>query len=57
MISTDAVTLLIAVLSGRPWPPPGVEDTPANRALQDETAAAVEEIVARGWIPDIPAGL
>ena len=57
MAGTDAVGLLLAVLSGRPWPPRGVDDTPRNRALRDEIAADVDRIVARGWIPDVPASL
>ncbi len=48
--------LLIAILTGRPYPPPGVEGTPENRDLWDKISAGVEAMPA-GVIPDVPAGL
>ena len=54
MAGTDAVAILLTVLSGRPWPPPGVPDTPRNRALRDETMADVEAMPP-GMIVDVPA--
>ena len=54
MAGTDAVALLIAVVFGRPWPPPGVPDTPRNRALREEIIAEVDALPP-GVIPDVPA--
>jgi hypothetical protein len=45
---TDATAILLAVVLGRPYPPPGVDDTPRNRALRDETAVP--------WRRSRPAG-
>ncbi len=49
-----AIAILRALLAGDSYPPPGVTDTPANRALWAETAQAIEDLPG-GVIPDIPA--
>jgi GNAT superfamily N-acetyltransferase len=49
-----AVTLLLrAAIAGGPYPPPGVEDTPANRELWGEIGADLAALPA-GVIPDVP---
>jgi hypothetical protein len=51
---SDAVEILLAVVLGRPWPPPGVPDTPASRALRDGIAADVAAMPP-GMIVDVPS--
>lgn len=48
------MALPIAVLSGRPYPPPGVKDTPRRRRLWAEITAAVDDLARQGLIPDVP---
>lgn len=48
------MALLIAILSGRPYPPPGVKDTPRRRRLWAEITAAVDDLARQGLIPDVP---
>jgi len=54
MAADAAVALLVAFVFGQPWPP-GVADTPRRRQLAAATAADVEALLARGWLPDVPA--
>ncbi len=51
----DAIAMLRALLAGARYPPPGVEDTPENRATWDALVADLDAMAARGVIPDIPA--
>jgi hypothetical protein len=48
-----AVQLLRAQLDGQDYPPPGVEDTPANHELWDEIAASIDALPP-GVLPDVP---
>lgn len=48
-----AVIILQAIMAGQEYPPEGVPDTPANRALWAETARAVDELPP-GVTPEIP---
>lgn len=47
--------MMRAILAGARYPPPGIEDTPANRALWAELAADMDRMEALGIVPDIPA--
>jgi hypothetical protein len=49
-----ALALNRAAIDGQPFPP-DVPDTPRNRRLFGQIRAEVEDIIARGLIPDIPA--
>jgi hypothetical protein len=46
--------MLRAIMAGEPYPPPGVTDTPENRALWASIAADIENLPG-GVLPDIPA--
>ena len=48
------VAVETGLILGKPWPPPGVPDTPAARALRDQVAAAIAALPA-GVIPDVPS--
>jgi hypothetical protein len=50
-----AVEMERAILAGKPYPPDGVPDTLANRALWAEIAQSMDDLEARGIIPEIPA--
>lgn len=50
----NAVAVELGVILGRPWPPPGVPDTTATRALHDDIVASVAALPA-GIIPDVPS--
>jgi hypothetical protein len=43
-----------ALLAGVPYPPPGVEDTPENKATWQRLAQELEDMPA-GQTPEIPA--
>lgn len=49
----DAVRMQRAIMSGGSYPPPGIDDTPGNRALWDEIAADIEAM-PDGMLPDLP---
>lgn len=49
----DPVAIELALILGRSWPPPGVPDTGAARALRDQIAADLAGLPP-GVIPDIP---
>jgi hypothetical protein len=49
-----AVLLLNAVLNGQDYPPDGVPDTPANKALYAQIAADVDAMPG-GVLPDVPS--
>jgi hypothetical protein len=51
MTGADAVAMEVAIVNGRGFADAGVADTPANRALWDEIAAA---IAAEPAAPDVP---
>jgi hypothetical protein len=50
----DVAAITTAVILGRAWPPPGVPDTAATRAVRDKVAADIAAMPP-GVIPDIPA--
>jgi hypothetical protein len=50
---SDAVEILLAILNGEDYPPPGVPDTPGNRALWDATVADIAAMPP-GMIVDVP---
>lgn len=47
------VAVELGVILGRGWPPPGVPDTAATRALRAAIAAAIAALPP-GVIPDLP---
>lgn len=54
-VDGDVVTAIqTALVLGKPWPPPGVPDTPANRAVRDEITAAIAAMPP-GVTPDVPS--
>lgn len=54
MSGHDAVEMLKAHLAGGTYPPPGVPDTPRNRALWDQIGRDIANMPP-GVIPDIPS--
>jgi hypothetical protein len=51
---SDAVEILLAVVLGREYPPPGVEDTARNRALRDDLVRELADWPP-GMIVEVPA--
>jgi len=54
LTSAPSVAMLRALLAGVPYPPPGIPDTPANKAIWDGIAADIDAMPG-GVLPDIPA--
>jgi hypothetical protein len=48
------VAVEAGLILGRGWPPPGVPDTAAARALRDDIAASIAALPP-GVIPDVPS--
>ena len=51
---SDAVEILLAILRGEDYPPPGVDDTPRNRALRDDLVRELADWPP-GIVIDVPA--
>lgn len=50
---SQANRIYVALLNGKPWPPPGVDDTQDNRELRDQIAAEIQDMPA-GSMPYVP---
>ena len=54
MDSDWVIAIETGLVLGKPWPPPGVPDTPATRTLRDEIAGQIAAL-PEGVVPDIPS--
>ena len=53
-MADSIVRMLVARVNGQPFPPPGVEDTRANRAMWEKIGADLARMREDGLIPEIP---
>ena len=55
LVDSDwVIAIETGIILSRPWPPAGVPDTPATRAMRDEIAAQIAGMPP-GVIPEVPA--
>ena len=52
--SETVIAIQAGLILGKPWPPAGVADTAATRAMRDEIAAALAAL-PEGVAPDVPS--